>query len=140
MKYKSKEINIAIQDVSEKLMKKWMTMLFGRIGKRLFVKLKYRPITNSLCEYVCELVVCRAADRDNDAWYNERLAASANLFALLFTRDGLRFIRNFDDEAEAILQSRKMSPRARNLIEHWQLFAESANQWREKYYPSKSKS
>ena len=136
MKCRPKQTNIAIQAVSGKLMKKWMTMLFGRIGKGLFVKQKYRTITNSLCEYINELVVSRAVDVTNKAWYNERLASSAHLLSLILAKDGIRFITNLIAEDKEIRRSQMLSSFAEDSVDQWNKFAESANRWSAKYYPN----
>jgi hypothetical protein len=105
-----------------------------RIGKRVFARRKYRQITKALCDYVSELVVFRAVDRDNDSWYDERLAACAHLFSLLFSKDGIRFLKNFDLEVEMIKRLPLTSLMMTRAMDHWQKFAQRANQWRKKYY------
>jgi hypothetical protein len=110
-----------------------------KMFKQLLAPRKYRQMAWALSEYVNELLVCRAADGDNHAWYTERLAMCAHLFSLLLTRDAIRFLRTFDQEVEAVARTPIMGRVQEMAISHWEEFKRIAIIWREKTFPSKQR-
>jgi hypothetical protein len=105
-----------------------------RAWKGLVTKRKYEVVLYALAEYVCGVAAIQYADEVNKPWYDSRLAAAAILFCHLYRRDGLRFLRCFDNEECAIAGFHFNEPLVQNAIERWQEFSDFTGRWRRKYY------